>query len=102
MTTQLNLQADERGNYEGLSAQFSGPGFSDMRFRLLAEDPARYGAWLAQTQQSSAVLDATRFADLVRPTREAGQLTFGAVSVDAFGMVANQRMTTHWTTKEAL
>jgi len=32
MTTQLNLQADKPGIYTGLSAQFSGPGFSDMRF----------------------------------------------------------------------
>ena len=32
MTTQLNLLADQPGTYDGLSAQFSGDGFSDMRF----------------------------------------------------------------------
>ena len=40
MTTQLNLQADQAGTYPGISAQFSGPGFSDMRFTLVAI-PAR-------------------------------------------------------------
>src|ERR1700722_8452780 len=32
MTTRLNLQADRPGIYRGLSAQFSGAGFSDMDF----------------------------------------------------------------------
>jgi cytochrome o ubiquinol oxidase subunit 2 len=34
MVTRLNLKADQPGTYEGLSAQFSGDGFSDMRFDL--------------------------------------------------------------------
>ena len=36
MTSQLNLQADKAGTYLGLSVQFSGEGFSDMRFNLRA------------------------------------------------------------------
>jgi cytochrome o ubiquinol oxidase subunit 2 len=36
MTTQLNLLADQPGVYRGLSAQFSGDGFSDMRFEVAA------------------------------------------------------------------
>src|SRR3984885_84273 len=34
MTTQLNLQADRPGIYHGLSAHFSGDGFSEMAFDL--------------------------------------------------------------------
>ena len=36
MTTQLNLQADTAGIFHGLSAQFSGDGFSDMHFEVQA------------------------------------------------------------------
>ena len=36
MTTQLNLLADRPGDYPGLSANFSGDGFSDMRFLVHA------------------------------------------------------------------
>ena len=45
MATQLNLQADRPGDYHGLSAQFSGDGFSDMHFvlRALARRPSRNG-----------------------------------------------------------
>src|SRR5271168_1305095 len=36
MVTRLNLQADQPGTFEGLSAQFSGDGFSDMRFDVMS------------------------------------------------------------------
>ena len=45
MTTQLNLMADRPGTYPGFSAQFSGEGFSNMRFDLVALSPADYEVW---------------------------------------------------------
>ena len=36
MRTQMNLQADEPGTFHGLSAHFSGDGFSDMHFAVRA------------------------------------------------------------------
>src|SRR5260370_18465119 len=38
MVTRLNLEADQPGTYEGLSAQFSGDGFSDMLFDLVSTE----------------------------------------------------------------
>ena len=39
MVTRLNLQADHPGTYPRASAQFSGDGFSDMRFTVDAVPP---------------------------------------------------------------
>ena len=50
MTTQLNLQADSPGSYPGLSAQFSGPGFSDMRFTVRADSGEGFAAWVAEAR----------------------------------------------------
>jgi cytochrome o ubiquinol oxidase subunit 2 len=36
MVTRLHLQADHAGTYRGLSANYSGEGFADMRFRVEA------------------------------------------------------------------
>ena len=47
MTTRLNLQADRPGVYRGLSAQFSGDGFSDMRFDVVAVSPDGFARWLS-------------------------------------------------------
>jgi cytochrome o ubiquinol oxidase subunit II len=102
MTTQLNLQADESGNYTGISAQFSGPGFSDMRFTLRAASSEQYSAWLAQVQAGGGVLNEAIMAQLVRPTRASGELSYGSVTEDPFDMVAHGHVTTLWSPKEAL
>jgi cytochrome o ubiquinol oxidase subunit II len=102
MTTQLNLQADKPGIYDGLSAQFSGPGFSDMHFTLRAESGEGFAGWVAQVRAGSGVLNEPVLAQLVRPTRAAGELSYGSVPQDPFEMVAGGQMATLWSPKEAL
>ena len=36
MQTQLHLIANEPGTYDGISASYSGPGFSGMKFKAIA------------------------------------------------------------------
>ena len=102
MSTQLNLQADKAGSYPGLSAQFSGPGFSDMQFTVRAESGEGFAAWVARTHSQGPVLNASTFAALARPTRAGGELTYGSVAEDPFESVAGGHMKTHWSDKEAL
>lgn len=102
MTTQLNLQADSPGSYLGISAQFSGPGFSDMRFNLRAEPGAGFATWVAQTRGQGGVLNDDGFAELVRPTRASEELTYGSVPQDPFGSVADGRLRTRWSPNDAL
>jgi cytochrome o ubiquinol oxidase subunit 2 len=66
MTTRLHLQADKPGTYPGLSAQFSGEGFSDMRFDLVAVPADKYAAWVAEARAAKDPLDAQGYAALSR------------------------------------
>jgi cytochrome o ubiquinol oxidase subunit II len=50
MTTQLQLQADHSGSYPGLSAQFSGDGFADMRFIVDAVPDEQFEQWVSATR----------------------------------------------------
>jgi len=102
MTTDLNLQADMAGAYPGLSAQFSGPGFSDMQFTLRAEPGDGFATWVAQAHERGQVLDEAAVAQLIRPTRAAGELTYGSVPDDPFEMLAQGHMATLWSPQEAL
>ena len=101
MTTQLNLQADEAGTYEGLSAQFSGPGFSDMRFALVVTSDQQFQQWLGETRARGGALDAVSFADLSRPTRAGEPLSFRQVDPELFSVVANGKIATRWSPEEA-
>lgn len=67
MATTLYLRADEPGTFPGISAQFSGDGFSDMRFNVEAVAAPAYDAWLARTRASGARLDAASYAALAKP-----------------------------------
>ncbi len=67
MATALNLMADRPGRWPGLSAQFSGDGFSDMRFDAEALAPADFARWLADARARPDALDAAGYAALARP-----------------------------------
>jgi cytochrome o ubiquinol oxidase subunit 2 len=66
MTTHLNLMADQPGDYAGLSSQFSGDGFSDMRFVVHALPQAQFSTWLAQAQGEGKTLDADAYTQLAQ------------------------------------
>jgi cytochrome o ubiquinol oxidase subunit II len=84
MTTTLHLQADRPGTYAGLSAQFSGDGFSDMRFDTIAVAPAQFTQWLATARSNTDTLDASHYAALARPGVPASAATFGRVAPGLF------------------
>jgi cytochrome o ubiquinol oxidase subunit 2 len=75
MQTQLQLQASEPGNYRGLSAQFSGDGFSDMHFQVLATDEAGFDAWIGRTRSAATRLDATAY-DRLAGDHKVGEVAY--------------------------
>jgi cytochrome o ubiquinol oxidase subunit II len=84
MTTQLNLLADNPGIYQGLSAQFSGAGFSEMRFHVITLPPAAFASWVAATHAKGGMLDAGGYAELVKPSKANTPVTYGGVTPDLF------------------
>jgi cytochrome o ubiquinol oxidase subunit II len=89
MTTQLNLVASHAGTFSGLSAQFSGDGFSDMRFDVRAVPPEEYKAWLVSTHSSAEQLDLFRYARLAEPSRDDQGASFGQVTAGLFERVVH-------------
>jgi cytochrome o ubiquinol oxidase subunit 2 len=87
MTTRLALQADHPGAYRGLSAQFSGDGFADMRFTLDAVPAPQFEQWVTTTRNSGPVLDAQTYADLVKPSQAVAPFTYRAVAYGLFNTI---------------
>ena len=84
MATTLDLEASHPGTYPGLSAQFSGDGFSDMRFDAVAVAPAAFADWLAQARTGAAPLDAAAFARLALPAHAGAPASFAPVAPRLF------------------
>jgi cytochrome o ubiquinol oxidase subunit 2 len=88
MTTRLNLQADRPGSFQGLSAQFSGDGFSRMRFTLDAVPPAEFAGWLNGVKGKGPQLDAAGYRALLTPSKGVTPYAYGSVAPGIFDAVA--------------
>ena len=87
MATRLHLQADNPGTYPGLSAQFSGDGFSNMRFDVVAMPQAQFDAWLATARTAKDKLDAASLASLAKPGISPLPVTFASVPPKLFDTI---------------
>ena len=93
MVTRLHLQADHPGTYRGLSAQYSGDGFSDMRFTVDAVPDDGFAQWVRRRRASAGpVLDAQAYADLAKPSKAVAPFTYRAVAPDLFNSIVNADM----------
>jgi cytochrome o ubiquinol oxidase subunit II len=90
MVTRLNLKADQPGTFEGLSAQFSGDGFSDMRFDLVSTEPDAFKDWVNTTKAQGGVLDSKTFEELVKPAKADGAQTYSQVSEGLFDRISTR------------
>jgi cytochrome o ubiquinol oxidase subunit II len=92
MVTRLNLEADQPGTFEGLSAQFSGDGFSEMRFDLVSMAPEAFEGWVTTTKTQGGVLDGRTFEELVKPAKAEGVQTYAQVSEGLFDSISSGHM----------
>lgn len=90
MTTRLYLQADKPGTYIGRSVQFSGDGFSDMRFDVVALEPAAFDDWVRQTKRGGGTLDPGSYSTLAKPGTVSQPSTWGTVSPGLFQAAIQQ------------
>jgi cytochrome o ubiquinol oxidase subunit II len=92
MATRLHLQADHPGNYPGMSAQFSGDGFADMRFTVEAVPAQQFDQWVTAAHNSGPVLDAQAYAELARPSQAVAPFTYRAVAPGLFSRVVSAEL----------
>jgi cytochrome o ubiquinol oxidase subunit 2 len=84
MATHLNLLADAPGEYPGISANFSGDGFSDMRFTVKAVPAGAFDGWVATVRGAGAALDDPGYDQLAKPSHAVPPTTYRAVDPKLF------------------
>lgn len=92
MQTKLHLIANTQGKYDGMSAAFSGPGFSDMHFDTVVTSRADFDAWVERTRAQSPALTGDVYQALARPSHKTPVATYSDVAPGLFEMVVNQYM----------
>jgi cytochrome o ubiquinol oxidase subunit II len=69
METELNLLAWEPGKFVGRNSQYSGAGFSDQHFDVVAVSRDDLETWLENVRQSPLTLDAKAYEELAKPSK---------------------------------
>lgn len=89
MQTTLHGVFNEAGEYQGLASNYSGAGFSGMRFRAHALDDAGFDAWVAEAAASGQTLDRARYLELEEPSENVPPMAFAEVDPQLFSRVVN-------------
>ncbi len=92
MKTQLHLIADAPGDYRGLSANFSGNGFSDMKFILSARSQKEFERWVKKVKHAPQKLTYRNYERLSRPTVLHGVKTYSSTNKTLFETVVMKAM----------
>jgi cytochrome o ubiquinol oxidase subunit II len=92
MVTQLHLAADKPGEFYGQSAQFSGDGFSDMKFTVRAVLPDAFAQWVGTARQTGSALDRTSYLALCQQSSNVQPFTYRAVDATLFNAVVTQQL----------
>lgn len=67
MTTQLFLQADEPGNFQGRNASFDGEHFAHMTFTVVAQKKGDFDNWVKETKANAPAMTTADFNKLLKP-----------------------------------
>lgn len=89
MQTELNAVINRAGDFEGFSANYSGAGFSGMRFRFKALDAAGFDAWIAKARAEGGPLQREDYLQLEKPSERDPVRWYANVPADLYPAILN-------------
>ncbi|WP_443092742.1 ubiquinol oxidase subunit II [Candidatus Blochmannia sp. SNP] len=92
MHTELNLIANAVGQYKGVSSNFSGQGFSDMKFTVfVTQTEKEFEQWIQKVQKSSYhINNMLMYEELAKPSEHHPIIYFSNVQSNLFYNVINK------------
>jgi cytochrome o ubiquinol oxidase subunit II len=90
METKLNAVINQPGVYQGFSANYSGAGFSGMRFKFHATDRHDFESWLAAAKQSGDALNRGNYLQLERPSENEPPRRYATADPGLFDAILNR------------
>ncbi len=92
MATQLNLLANKAGTFPGLSAQFSGDGFSGMNFDTVVMSSRQFSSFVDHTRTTGVRLDEAEHRRLSNQSHDGRARLFGDVSKGMFDKIVSLQL----------
>lgn len=90
MESKLNAVLNAPGEYEGFSANYSGAGFSHMRFRFHGYSGQGFDDWVAKVRADGGALTRDTYLALEKPSQREPVRYYGRVEPELFDAVVNR------------
>ncbi|MBO9354686.1 ubiquinol oxidase subunit II [Bordetella petrii] len=90
MQTRLHAVINHPGVYDGFSANYSGAGFSQMRFKFHGLSQADFDQWVQKAQASGGSLDRAAYLRLEQPSVATPIQRFGSVDSGLYDAIVNR------------
>lgn len=94
MQTQLNAVINHPGEYEGFSANYSGAGFSGMRFHFKGLSSDAFSQWVQNVKASGQELSKERYVNLAAPSDREPVHLYSSVDASLYDAILNQCVAT--------
>ncbi len=89
METRLHAVINQEGVFDGFSANYSGAGFSHMRFKFHGVNQQGFDQWVAQVREKGTALNRDTYLKLERPSEREPVRYFSTVDKDLFNAILN-------------
>ncbi|GAB2595017.1 ubiquinol oxidase subunit II [Ramlibacter solisilvae] len=90
METQLHAVINRPGSYEGMSSNYSGAGFSGMRFKFLGMSDGDFEQWVKTNRDSGQDLTRAAYLKLEQPSEREPVRRYGKVEGGLYEAVLNR------------
>jgi len=90
MQTVLHAVINKPGNYKGFSSNYSGHGFTDMRFRFLGMSGQDFKQWVAKVKSQGNGLSRQAYDELNRPSRAEPVHYYASYMPDLYHRILNR------------
>lgn len=89
MKTQLHAVMNKEGTYDGFSANYSGHGFTHMRFKFLGLSQTGFDQWVNSAKSANSPLDKANYQELERPSESVPVKYYSTVDSTLFDKIVN-------------
>ncbi|HUB93135.1 MAG TPA: COX aromatic rich motif-containing protein [Verrucomicrobiae bacterium] len=93
MATQLNLEADKTGSFNGFTANISGSGFAGMTFAVKSMSQSSFNSWVTSAKHTKRALNASSYEALAQPSSYVRPSYYATVDPNLYDTIVMKYMT---------
>ena len=90
MQTKLHLIANQNAELDGISANYSGAGFTGMKFKAIATTQEEFDAWVKEAKSSPKQLEKAEYEALAKPSQNNPVELYSSYAPDLFQKIIDK------------